>query len=57
MENYWKRILEAKEEFTTNYYMNEQEYIDSDIDRQIAEELANEEYEEMEVNKYEYITK
>lgn len=53
MENYWKRILEAKEEFTTNYYMNEQEYIDSDIDRQIAEELAEEEYEEMEEKKYE----
>lgn len=35
-----KSILESYQEFTTNYYMNEQELIDNDIDRIIAEKIA-----------------
>lgn len=38
-----KSILESYQEFTTNYYMNEQAFIDNDIDREIAEEIATEE--------------
>lgn len=38
-----KNILNSYNEFITNYYMNEQELIDNDIDRRIAEEIATEE--------------
>ena len=38
-----RSILESYQEFTTNYYMNEQNLIDNDIDREIAEEIATEE--------------
>ncbi len=35
-----KDILENYNEFKTNYYMNEQELIDNDYDRKIAEAIA-----------------
>lgn len=35
-----KDILENYNEFKTNYYMNEQELIDNDYDRKIAETIA-----------------
>lgn len=35
-----KDILENYNEFKTNYYMNEQELIDNDYDRKIAEDIA-----------------
>lgn len=35
-----KNILENYNEFITNYYMNEQELIDNDYDRKIAEAIA-----------------
>ena len=35
-----KDIFENYNEFKTNYYMNEQELIDNDYDRKIAEAIA-----------------
>ena len=35
-----KDILENYNEFVANYYMNEQELIDNDADRKIAEAIA-----------------
>lgn len=43
-----KNILEAYNEYKMNYYINDQELIDNDGDRKIAEKLATYESLEME---------
>ena len=39
----YPKILEAYNEYNTFYYMNEQQYLDNDIDIKIAEYLATKE--------------
>lgn len=43
-----KNILEAYNEYKMNYYINDQELIDNDADKIIAEKLATYESLEME---------
>lgn len=37
-----KEIMESYSEYIVSYYMNEQELIDNDADRKIAEAIATE---------------
>ena len=37
-----KEIIESYSEYIVSYYMNEQELIDNDADRKIAEAIATE---------------
>ena len=39
----YSQITDAYKEYITFYYMNEQEIIDNDFDRKIAEEIATKE--------------
>ncbi len=43
-----KNILEAYNEYKMNYYINDQELLDNDGDRKIAEKLATHESLKME---------
>ena len=46
-----KDILNSYNEFTTNYYMNNQDLLDNNYNREIAEAIATKEAIELSENK------